>query len=66
MNGFRYWKEKLEAGGKASSMVEVPIKLSHVLPSIEVVVSGRFTVRVPSGFQAEELVRLIEVLEGLP
>lgn len=65
VNGFRYWKEKLEAGGRTGSMVKVPVRLTHLAPSIEVVVSGRFTIRVPEGFRADELTRLIQALEGL-
>lgn len=65
LNSFWYWKKKIESRGKGGSMVKVPARLSHLLAPIEVVVSGRFTVRVPGGFRAEELIRLIEVLEGL-
>ena len=44
-------------------MVKVPLNPVHLLPTTGVVVCGRFTVRVPPGFRAEELTRLIEILE---
>ena len=65
LNTFRYWKDKIESRRKGAAVVKGPVRLAHLLPTIEIVISERFTVRVPAGFRADELVRLIEVLEGL-
>ena len=65
LNGLRYWKQKLEDDQGRGSLVRVAVKTAELLPTMEVLIRGRFTVRVPAGFRAEELARLIGVLEKL-
>ena len=65
LNGLRYWKDKLGGARARSSLVRVPLKPAELRSATEVVIRGRFTLRVPADFRAEELARLIGVLEGL-
>ncbi len=65
INGLRYWRGKLEGGQGRNSLVRVSVKAAELVPTMELVIRGRFTVRVPVGFRAEELAKLVEVLESL-
>jgi len=67
-NGLRYWKDKLGGDHRERRAVKVSMPVGTapgLLRVIEVVVADRFTVRVPDGFEASELGRLIASLEAL-
>ena len=67
-NGLRYWKGKAEERRGGRGAVKLAVSAAPVIGAthlIEVVVAERFTVKVPGGFEASELERLIRSLEAL-
>jgi len=63
LNSLRYWKAKIENGtNTVRGLVKVAARVAPA-GRLEVVVSGRYRIRVPEGFDGEELVRLIQTLE---
>jgi len=65
LNGLRYWRDKVGESESRHKVVKLPVKLGLAEPMIEVVMGDRFTIRLPKGFQTQELKALIEVLERL-
>ena len=65
LNSFRYWQRKLEGSGKPQRLVKVPVRIAAQVAPFEIVVGGRFTVRLANGFRTEELERLVGTLEKL-
>ena len=62
-----YWSSRIKAAREATGFVEID-KLASVAGSgsetIEVLVADRYRVRLSSGFSADALSRVLEVLEG--
>jgi hypothetical protein len=67
-NGLRYWKGKSQERQGERGAVKLAVSAAAAMGAtrlIEVVVAERFTVKVPRGFEASDLERLIRSLEAL-
>jgi hypothetical protein len=65
---FCYWHRKAQTvdSPQVSSFVEVPVKLTAVSQgSVEIVVDGRYTVRVGAEVSERQLVRVVRALDSL-
>ena len=65
---FSYWLRKAPTGNspQAGRLVEVPVKLTAASQgSVEIVVDGRYTVRVGAEVGEQQLVRVVRALDSL-
>jgi hypothetical protein len=65
---FSYWHRKAPTvdSPESSRLVEVPVKLTAASQgSVEIVIDGRYTVRVGAEVGEQQLVRVVKVLDSL-
>jgi transposase-like protein len=62
LHRFRYWRSKLEGRERRTGMVKVPVPLSSPAGCLEIV-TGRYTIRIPEGFDEPTLERLLGIVE---
>jgi hypothetical protein len=65
---FCYWHRKAQTGDspQSSRLVEVPVRLTGASQgSVEIVVDGRYTVRVGAEVGEQQLVRVVRALDSL-